>query len=111
MQNASKEKFDYTQLSYEFASRAENADQDRKYLGVRPRHTIRDTDYDNSLARYYLYNALHGRDVKTKAELIALIDVVLNNPVPHDARDSERYIRLRQICANQVLAQIAELAD
>ena len=93
--------WDSAALSAEFLSRAKDAEL---YLGeIRPKIRL-NTSYervnDEALAKFYVYNYLHGRDfLQTRATLLPVLHAFLAMDVakPTEAFDFNRFLEFRRV--------------
>ena len=105
-----KPEFDYAELSAGFVKVAAEAERALQTNLKTISTTVDATNFDTHLACFYVNNALHGRDITTKTDLFSLLEKVLAQPAPTEAKDVERYSRLVRLFVDRVYGQLATFA-
>ena len=104
MSNGAEQKnnaWDWRELSAEFLSRAEDSE---RYLNeIRPKLRLNksyERVNDETLAKFYVYNYLHGRDfLHTRETLLSALHSLLSVdvPKPKEAFELDRFLEFRRI--------------
>jgi hypothetical protein len=103
------EKWDTDAVSRQFLFQAEDADRYLRQVQNKVKsNRAYECVYDEHLARFYVYNYLHGRTflISRKAlldELRSLANTTLS--APHDAYDPQRFERYRQSYIAEIINQ------
>ena len=103
------DKWDMDALSEQFFLQAEDADRYLRQVRIKVRsNKSYEHVYDEHLARFYVYNYLHGRTfLASRKALLDELRNLANTPLtsPHDVYDAQRFESNRQIYISELIRQ------
>ena len=103
------DKWDKGALSKQFLFQAEDAERYLRQVRIKVKsNKSYECVHDEHLARFYVYNYLHGRTfLISRKELLDELRSLANTPLrtPHDAYDAQRFESYRQSYIAELMRQ------